>query len=463
MKIPMTPPSILQLIEEWDTEVFARIVRDRPGPAPDGKYRHWDTLRHLQPPPPLTSQEWWLAIKLARQASSIDLPLRDRSGQGFRFAPVDVVQQMLMQVDRNASGRIQAAEQVTDPQTRDTYLLKGLIEEAITSSQLEGASTTREVAKDMIRQGRQPETHSEQMIYNNYQALQFIRRMGSSPLTPSMVFELQKILTDRTLENPTAAGRFREESEKICVMDEQDTILHMPPAASELPDRMAAMCEFANAQMDGARFVHPVVKAIVLHFWLAYDHPFVDGNGRTARALFYWSMASQGYWLCEFISISRILKQAPGRYARSFLYTETDDNDVTYFVLAQLRVILRAIQDLLDHLEVKQRELRQMRMMIEKSQMLRDQLNFRQLAIVRHAMKHPGFLYTIESHRNSNNISYATARSDLLKLANVGLLHQRTGPRKLMLFASPADLQQRITRLALAAPVTSPPWESAAT
>jgi Fic family protein len=447
MKIPVPPPDLNKFIERIDAPMLSRVLSVR-GAAPEGKYRHWDTLRHVPPPGDLTAEEWWMSIKLARRSSYVLLPLRDKAGQPFRFASVDVLHQMLMRVDRNASGQIQAGEQVTDPQTRDTYLLKGLMEEAITSSQLEGASTTRQVAKEMIQQGRPPRTLDERMIHNNYQALHFIRRMTRVPLTPSIIFELHGILTEGTLEDPEAAGRYRRSDEEICVMDEIGNTLHTPPPANSLSERMQAMCDFANGQSDGGAFIHPVVRAITLHFWLAYDHPFVDGNGRTARALFYWCMASQGYWLSEFISISKILKKAPGKYSRSFLYSETDDNDLTYFLLAQLKVILRAIDELITYLDRKQNELRETQRVIRKSDVLREHLNFRQLAIIRHAMKHPNFHYTIASHRNSNNISYGTARSDLLKLAELGLLDQKQGPKRLMLFESPPDIQQRIAKTA---------------
>jgi Fic family protein len=63
-------------------------------------------------------------------------------------------------------------------------------------------------------------------------------------------------------------------------------VFHTPPPAAELPARLEAMCDFANSKTPDT-FIHPVVRGIFLHFWLAYDHPFVDGNGRTARALFY--------------------------------------------------------------------------------------------------------------------------------------------------------------------------------
>ena len=68
-------------------------------------------------------------------------------------------------------------------------------------------------------------------------------------------------------------------------------------------------------------------------------------------------MARHGYWLCEYVSISRILKKARGQYARSYLYTETDENDLTYFILYQMRVLLRAVDELHEYLARKAAEL----------------------------------------------------------------------------------------------------------
>jgi Fic family protein len=98
-----------------------------------------------------------------------------------------------------------------------------------------------------------------------------------------------------------------------------------------LPQRLEALCQFANKPQEKAS-LHPVIRAILLYLWQGYDHPFRNGNGRSARALFYWRMLREGYWLFEFISISTVLKNASAQYGRSYLYTETDDNDATYFV-----------------------------------------------------------------------------------------------------------------------------------
>lgn len=416
----------------------------RLGPAPSGRYRHWDTFRHAPPIDDFTAEEQWFAVKQARRSLYRPLPLADLRGQPFVYALPSPLLEMLHQIDRSASGNIQGSDQVTNPGTRDTYLFKSLVEEAITSSQLEGASTTRQVAKAMIQEGRAPRDRGERMIYNNYQAMMFVRTVADEPLTNDTVLELQRILTDGTLDDSDAAGRFRRADENIVVEDELGTRLHTPPHAAELEARMRIMCEFANGG-ETTEFIPPAVRAIALHFWLAYDHPFVDGNGRTARALFYWSMARQGYWLAEYVSISRILKKARGQYARAFLYTETDDNDLTYFLLYQSRVLLRAIHDLHDYLARKAAEIDAAEKQVRHALPSGTDLNSRQLALVSHALKNPLARYTVYSHQVSHGVSYETSRSDLLKLVREGLLGQRKRGR-VFVFIVPDDIGARLER-----------------
>ena len=429
MKRPVPPPSTGRLLHELLTDAkaehrFDHLLEERLGAAPGGKYRHWDTFRHAPPSGRFSAEEQWIAVKLARRALYRRLPLQDVRGVPFQYALPNPALEMLHQIDRKAGGNIQGSDQVTNPATRDSYLFKSIVEEAITSSQLEGASTTRKVAKAMIQEGRTPRNRSEQMILNNYAGMRYIRQYIGSPLTPEIVTELQRRLTDGALDDPTAAGRLRRDDEDIVIEDESGTRLHTPPPASQLEARMRAMCDFANGgQAD--EFMPPAVRAILLHFWLAYDHPFVDGNGRTARALFYWSMAREGYWLCEYVSISRILRKARAQYARSYLYTESDDNDATYFILYQMRVLLRAIGDLHDYLARKAAELQSVDDLVRQASAMHFELNPRQLALVGHALRQPAGRYTVESHRISHGVSYETARSDLLKLVGRGLLEQR--------------------------------------
>ncbi|MCB2263109.1 MAG: Fic family protein [Candidatus Thiosymbion ectosymbiont of Robbea hypermnestra] len=359
---------------------------------------------------------------------------------------VDPILSRLHGIDRDASGQIRLGAPIANPETRNTYLVSSLVEEAITSSQLEGASTTRQVAKEMLRQGRRPRDKSEQMICNNFQAMRSISERIHEPLTPEMILDLHRVLTQDTLDDPSAAGRLRHPREHIQVVDHRDNrILHIPPTAHELPERMDLLCRFAN-ETDGGPFVHPIIRAILLHFALAYDHPFVDGNGRVARALFYWSALSRGYWLLEFISISRVLKQAPAQYSRSYLFTETDDSDVTYFIIHQLTVIAKAIDQLHAYLGRKAEERHETESLLRSSTQLQAAFNHRQLALIRHALRSPGTHYTIEGHRQSHKVVYQTARTDLLGLVELGILIKQKMGRAFVFLASPS-LQDRLGNL----------------
>ncbi len=426
---------------------FSRPTDDK------GRYLHWDKLRHLTPPTDITIEQWWWSIKFARRAMFTALPLQSIGGQPFNYAQPDEVQRQLHWLDRHAAGSIQANDEITNAQTRNTYLIRSLVEEAINSSQLEGASTTRDVAREMIRQNREPVDQSEQMIMNNYLAMQFIREIKEEPLTPSIVFELHRIITKDiitkdTLDQLEAAGRFRTDEDDIHVIDgATGERLHTPPPADELPARLQALCDFANAESESdAGFLHPVVRAIGLHFMLAYDHPFYDGNGRTARALFYWAMARAGYWLIEFISISEAIKKAPAQYGRAFLHTETDDNDLSYFLIHQLEVIHQAVDSLHRYLDEKTRSVDEATQMLVSNPRLQHKLNFRQLALLRHALKNPRFSYVVQEHQQSHGISYDVARKDLLMMADTLGLLDKTKRGRQYYFVVPTDLEKRINQ-----------------
>lgn len=394
----------------------------------EGKYLHWDELRYRPARPEITHEVWWSLVKIARRSIRRYLPLTDDAHSAFTFSMTDTVQRLVHRVDRDASGRIELPEDITNQATRDRYVVNSLIEEAFRSSQLEGASTTRAVAKELIRTRREPRTLSERMILNNFHAMEWVREHRLEPLTVDRVLELHAIVTRDALDIPDGAGRFRRESEPVQVVDlTTGDVLHSPPPASTLQGRMQKMCEFANADTSSEPFIHPVVRSILVHFWLAYDHPFLDGNGRTARALFYWVMLKQGYWVTEFISISRVIRKMRAQYDKAFIYTETDENDTTYFILNQLKVLRLAIDDLHAYLKRKAQEVRD----VERKLRVRDDLNNRQLALLSYALRHPDARFTIEGHQTSHRVVYQTARTDLLGLVSAGFLEQSKSGKRL--------------------------------
>lgn len=442
--MPRRPPNTDQILHSTGKagrlEQLLKRFDDRSIEPVD--YLHWDELRFKPPPSGIDSDQWWLLTKLWRRSQSQTLPLKDVGGQPFRWVPWHSITEALHRIDVGLGGTMHTPEPVTNPDLRDRYLIRSLIEEAITSSQLEGAVATREVAKQMIRTGRPPRDKSERMILNNYHTMQRIREVKDTDLAPKLVLDLHRTITTETLDSPKAAGRLRKDDERVRVEDMYGNIFHDPPPAIQLKDRLAAMCAFANGRTPD-RFLHPALRAILLHFWLAYDHPFIDGNGRVARALFYWSMLRSGYWLCEFISISQVILKAPVQYYKAFLHAETDENDATYFLVHQLKVIGQAVDELNHYIK------RQMQRMQGLRARLRgiDFLNHRQRALIEHALGHPNADYTIEGHQVSHNVVYQTARTDLLDLEKRGLLSRfRVG--RTIHFRPAAALDEKLSSVA---------------
>jgi len=446
MKIPLTPKPLEELIEIVSSaEMLPELPLLGMGPLAHGQYLHWDDLRHRTPPEGLNHEMWWLGLRLARNVGAHALPLQDKKGCAFSYGLPEPLLKNLHDIDRRAGLVPGGDDNTTLRADQGRYLMGSLIEEAITSSQLEGASTTRREAETMLREGRKPRTHSERMIFNNFEAMQNIRNICGDTLAPEQVIELQRVLTQGTLEYPEDTGQLRTRDDiEVVAPNNERLVLHRPPPASELPERLQRLCEFANAPLDKGPFIHPVVRAILLHFMIGYDHPFADGNGRTGRALFYWYMAKQGYWLIEYLSISRILRKAPAQYARAYLLTETDEGDATYFLLYQTQVILDGLAALYRYLEQKQREQTRLSAQLRNMHMQDKQLNHRQTALLAHALKRPQEPFTIESHQRSHQIAYATARSDLLNLAAQGLLTEGNSVGRKKIFYSATDLQQKL-------------------
>ncbi|WP_353571160.1 Fic family protein [Candidatus Albibeggiatoa sp. nov. BB20] len=445
MKIPESPPLLSEFIQNIPQDKLIKLITLNIGMTDTkGRYVHWEKLKYHIPPKNFSSEEYWVAIKLARQNVRKEIPLQDTKGMPFGFCVPDSLQKQLHWLDQNAAGHITMDQAVTNPHTRNTYLINSLIEEAISSSQLEGASTTRNVAKEMLRQNRPPQDHSEHMIVNNYKAMQMIQDFKEDDLTPALILRLHEILTQNTLDDATRAGQYRTNDDDIRVIDGTGTeVLHIPPKAESLPQYMEQLCHFANHTTDENGFIHPVIKAVILHFMLGYIHPFIDGNGGTARALFYWAMAKQDYWLIEFISISRIIKQAPIQYGTAYLHTETDDNDLTYFLIHQMDVIKQGITALHQYLHKKADDIEEVEKLLEHSQ-AKGELNYRQLSLLKHAIKHPNAIYRIKQHQAEHKITYQTARTDLLKMSDELNLLRRRKYGKEFVFISPPDLKVKL-------------------
>ena len=402
-----------------------------------GKYLYWDQLKWRIDEND-DAKKAWFATKWARSGKLKAISLFDKKDKHFYFCMPDTLQAKLFKISNLAGQGI-----IPHNSIKSQYLISSLVmEEAISSSQLEGASTTRKVAKEILVSERKPKTQDEQMIVNNYFLMKEIQRIKDEDLSVDSILSLHQIATKGTHDNDNIAGEFRK-SNDIVIMDSDENILHQPPSFSALPKRLRRLCDFANEKHtgeDGSIFIHPIVKAILLHFMIGYEHPFSDGNGRTARALFYWFMLKTGFDYFEYISISKFLKEAPKKYSMSYLYSEIDDNDLTYFVYYQVDIILRAIDDLLAYLQNKSAEYEEITTILKDSS-LHEKLNFVQKDIIKKAIKNPGRVFTGLEISADYDIAPTTARKYLKALVKYKILANYKNGRTIA-YIAPANLHE---------------------
>jgi Fic family protein len=416
MKIPekapdfskITPEDINRFFALMENEELRSLVR-----RANKNYLYWDKFKYRVPEKLLDRRLAWFFLKLSRKNQLRFISSRDKENKPFNFWLPDPVQEDLHHLDSIAGGHISFGEPIVNKDSQERYLVHSLMEEAISSSLLEGAATTREKARDMLLSGRKAESHADKMILNNYLTIKKLSSIKDEALSRELLLEVHETITQGTLKNADASGRFRNGSDDpIDVIDEQGNVLFVPPPVGEIEDRVDELIQFANAEDEPGEFIHPIIRGVMLHFLLGYIHPFVDGNGRTARAFFYWYMLKRGYWLIEYIPISRIFLKSPVQYARAYLYSEIDDQDLTYFIVYNLKALRLSFRELKAYIARKQKKVRMIGDVFRGD----PELNARQTILVQHALKHPGLEYNIQSHKNYYGVTYQTARTDLLDL-----------------------------------------------
>ncbi|RZJ62353.1 MAG: Fic family protein [Hymenobacter sp.] len=412
--------------------------------AVNERYLYWTEAKHRPLPKGVAPETVWGLVKLFRLSRLHKLKLPDLIGETFSWLVTDATNAILHQLDMEMGGKLGSNQLLADSEGEKQrhLLLSSQMEEAITSSQLEGAATARVHAKEMLRKKRPPRDRSEQMIVNNYTTIQFVLQHKHEVLTPELLCEIQRRMTQNTMEDEADAGRFRSDEEVRVVDFVTGEIVHIPPPVNELPQWIQAFCDIANEKVALPGFVHPIIRASILHFLLGYIHPFVDGNGRTARAIFYWYLLRKNYWQVEYLSISRIIHRASAQYARAFLHTELDGNDLTYFINYQVRTLQQAFDSLQQYLQRKLDERKQLQPVRRNTG-----LNERQLLIVQDLIGEPHAELTIREIERRFNTAYATARADLQGLEEVGLLVAgKVGKQKILYFRA-EDFDQKLAAM----------------
>lgn len=429
-----TPPHISALGDTvMEKEELKNLVS-----SINSRYLYWSDVKYRMPSG-MTGEELWSLVKSVRNHTDIKI----WSPNNIHFSLTNAMQRLCHEFDMNFGGSWGASKIFPDDKTtQELYLISSIMEEAIASSQMEGAATTREVAKDMLRKKISPRDKSQRMILNNYNTINFIRDHAKEKLTPALIMQVHGMMTENALDVPDASGRLRREDENIVVGNGiTGEIVHTPPSAECLNDFLDQLCAFFNDE-NAEIFVHPIIRAITIHYLVGYYHPFADGNGRTARALFYWYMMKSNYWLVQYLSISRIIKGSKKSYEKAFLYSEADGNDIGYFIQYNLEVLLKSFDALSRYIKRKHNDKKKAEKLLHLGN-----ITERQSKILSLYIDNPDKVLASTDIVAKFGVSPGTAKSDLRDLTNKGYLSEISMNGRTKGYLRSDDFEQLIKKI----------------
>ena len=405
-----------------DPEIKTALMRA------DEEYLHWEALKYKNWIPSTLGKDkefFWTLVRLHREFSAINTPIMDSEGKFFKMNTKNYTR-FLHTIDKEMAGNFMGITGLSENDKRQ-FVTRNIIEESIASSQLEGANTSRSVAKQMLLEGRNPIGHSEIMIVNNHKTmLRIEQELYKENLSWELISELHSMITDHTIPKEKQ-GILREtldENANRLVVKPWDnsTIAYVAPDKEFVELELPKLITFANDKDDPLTpFIHPLFKAIMIHFWIGLLHPFEDGNGRLARILFYWYLLKNDYWAFAYLSLSEKIKKSSKQYALAYIYSEQEGNDLTYFINYNIKKIKLAQNDFQKYIT---KTVKENQSIISLSQKQYD-FNERQIKLLQYLNRKIENRTNIDSHMKLYNVKKLTAINDLKDLFQKGFLVKR--------------------------------------
>jgi len=387
-------------------------------------YYFWDKVQYsTKIPPGLSPKEFWFYVRQIRKHSSRKTVIKAQTGEYYSWLRLLSTDEFLHKLDMQlGTNKLPLLSKASfDAEQKKKFLTKSIMEEAIASSQLEGAATTTSMAKKLLSEKGTPKDRSERMIVNNYKTMQALNQeYKDKNLSQEVLFELHRLITKDTLDQDKQ-GRYRRDIDEITVNDQMKYIYYVPPKEDFVRREIERLIKFANNEDDGS-FIHPIIKAIFLHFWIGILHPFCDGNGRLARTIFYWYLLREGYWAMQYLPISLVIKEAQVQYGMAFVYSEQDEFDLTYFFDFHMRKLMQASKNFKAYLERKIEENNNIQNLFHSSYIL----NPRQIQALHYLLAQGNESYVNpSSYEVLCGISRTTAIADLKAIEKMKLVESR--------------------------------------
>ena len=197
------------------------------------------------------------------------------------------------------------------------------------STSIEGNPLTLE---DVVKLARgedvYTETKSKLEVINHLKVLKYIgRNYNKIPINKTTILKIHKDIVRNTLYESKNEGRYRDV--QVFVGDSiTREVMYMPPSEKEVPKLMRELIEWINKKIK-EKDIDPILIAGITHYQFVHIHPFVDGNGRTARVLCTLVLYKTGYEFRRLFNISEYYEQNRRKYYDAIQSVRKNDMNMT--------------------------------------------------------------------------------------------------------------------------------------
>ncbi|MBN1214238.1 MAG: Fic family protein [Candidatus Lokiarchaeota archaeon] len=214
------------------------------------------------------------------------------------------------------------------PKWNITLRQEAVIHSAHSSTSIEGNRLSLKQVSELA-QGREitATRRDKQEVLNYLDVLNNIKNLiKDNFISEKDILNIHRMVTKNTLDNPTDSGVYRN---RYVVVGNRFTgeIFFKPPQNREVPGLVKDLVSWINS--EESKELDPVIEAGAIHYELVRIHPFVDGNGRTARVLAALILYSRGFDTNQFFCLDDYYDSDRSAYYKALQSVEPDKLDLT--------------------------------------------------------------------------------------------------------------------------------------
>lgn len=381
------------------------------------RYVSWQEFKELPMPAGLSAEATWDLLKRLSRATGIEFPIPDIEGLEYWYFRTHELSDSVSSIQCMCRADSALYRTLTTTQNR-SVVVQSRIDETVAAALLDGLAISEEDAQALLQLDRTPRNDTERLVRNTLTALDDLEGLAEVPFSRELFWHLRYLLMEGV-----DVRRIKRTKPRMGLM----TSDYSEEQVRQAGDRQLG---FISAYMNyaaGDPYDHPVIRALLIPDMFRFYRPLPDSNSEVGRLAFRLFALKVGLpvlgmlplsrakldWEDDLLDSERVMRKATYLDSR-----EKDGADLTGWATLAVQLTLKSLGDLNWQLTQLQKRDEELRALLQQD----PEINHRQRSILGRALRDPAAEFRIAFHKNQHNVVYATARSDLLELADKGFL-----------------------------------------